>query len=115
MHELPAATVEVVYATPDEQPLVRVPYEAGLTAAAAVERSGLRALHPEIERAPLVLGIFGVRVEPDRVLAPGDRVEICRPLKVDPRDMRRRLLASGKVMGGAEDTTPTKPRGPARS
>jgi hypothetical protein len=34
------------------------------------------------------------------VLAAGDRVEICRPLRADPRQMRRDLVAEGRVMGG---------------
>ena len=29
----------------------------------------------------------------------GDRVEICRPLISDPREMRRQFIALGKVMG----------------
>jgi putative ubiquitin-RnfH superfamily antitoxin RatB of RatAB toxin-antitoxin module len=38
----------------------------------------------------------------DRPLQPGDRVEICRPLRTDPRDLRRMLQASGQVMGGSK-------------
>jgi putative ubiquitin-RnfH superfamily antitoxin RatB of RatAB toxin-antitoxin module len=83
--------VEVVYATPTVQRLVRVPYAAGLTAEQAVRSSGLAAEFPEIERQPLVLGVFGVRVARRHALAAGDRVEICRPLLRDPRDRRRDL------------------------
>lgn len=93
--------VEVVYATADEQRLVTLAHEPGLTAGRAVELSGLARRFPEILSRPLVLGIFGVQVEPGRQLAPGDRVEICRPLGDDARAMRRKLLATGKVMGSA--------------
>jgi putative ubiquitin-RnfH superfamily antitoxin RatB of RatAB toxin-antitoxin module len=48
-----------------------------------------------------VLGVWGVEVEREFALKPGDRVEISRPLTVDPRVMRRELLDDGRVMGGA--------------
>ncbi len=91
--------VEVVYATPEVQRVVRVSFTPGLTAADAVRRSGILEEFPDIESGPLVLGVFGERVEEDRQLAPGERVEICRPLKQDLRAMRWRLAADGGVMG----------------
>jgi putative ubiquitin-RnfH superfamily antitoxin RatB of RatAB toxin-antitoxin module len=84
-------SVEVVYARPQRQRIVRVPYEAGLTAERAVELSGLLGEYPEILERPLVLGVFGVRVSRRYQLRSGDRVEICRPLQRDPRDRRRDL------------------------
>ena len=84
-----AGYVEVVYATTDEQRIVRVQYEPGLTAQRAVELSELAKAFPEIAAQPLVLGVFGVRVSLDHCLERGDRVEICRPLIRDPRDRRR--------------------------
>jgi uncharacterized protein len=83
--------VEVVYATPDDQRIVRVPFTPGLTAEEAARRSGLVDAIPQVGAAPLVLGVFGVRVAERHPLAPGDRVEICRPLLRDPRDRRREL------------------------
>jgi putative ubiquitin-RnfH superfamily antitoxin RatB of RatAB toxin-antitoxin module len=96
-----ATAVEVVYATALEQRIVTLPFTPGMSAAQAVELSGLHEIFPEIRRNAYVLGIFGTRIEPDQALRPGDRVEICRPLDVDPRVMRRTLAASGKVMGGS--------------
>lgn len=94
-------TVEVVYALPDQQVIVSVGFVTGLTAAGAVERSGLRDRFPQIGLHDLVLGIWGSGADLDTVLRPGDRVEISRPLLADPRDMRRDLLTEGRVMGGA--------------
>jgi len=85
------ASVEVVYALPDTQHIVRIPHQRGLTAERAVHLSGLLDAHPAIKQQPLVLGIFGTRVPLDHVLAAGDRVEICRPLVKDPRERRREL------------------------
>lgn len=92
--------VEVVYAQADQQTLVSVPFRAGMSAREAVEQSGLIARYPEISARELVLGIYGNRVELDHPLSQGDRVEICRPLRADPREMRHALLAQGRVMGG---------------
>jgi hypothetical protein len=43
--------------------------------------------------------VFGKLCKPDRPLLAGDRVEIYRPLMVDPRVARRELAAAGKSMG----------------
>ena len=96
--------VQVVYATPEIQRIVEVPFSDGLTALQAVERSGLLEEFSDICRNPLILGMFGERVEPDRKLAPGDRAEICRPLQQDPRNMRSSVVALGGVMGRTKDT-----------
>jgi putative ubiquitin-RnfH superfamily antitoxin RatB of RatAB toxin-antitoxin module len=91
--ESPDRTVEVVYALPQLQRIVRVPFEPGLTAEEAVRRSGLQAEFPEIAREPLVLGVYGVRVPSTQPLRPGDRVEVGRRLRRDPRDRRREQAA----------------------
>ena len=93
------AAVEVVYALPKKQWIVSVHHEDGMTAIEAVRRSGLLESHPEIAEGPLVLGLFGVEIEHERDVADGDRVEICRPLAMDPREMRRRAVAAGLSMG----------------
>jgi putative ubiquitin-RnfH superfamily antitoxin RatB of RatAB toxin-antitoxin module len=83
-------TVEVVYALPDRQRVVQLPLRDGMTALEAVQAAGLEREFPEIVGHGLVLGIYGRRVEATQVLRSGDRVEIYRPLKFDPRDARRR-------------------------
>ena len=85
----PLVEVEVVYALPDEQAVVSLALPAGSTAADAVERSGLRARFPDIAEGAK-LGIHGRIVAADTRLAPGDRVEIYRPLVGDPKQARRR-------------------------
>jgi putative ubiquitin-RnfH superfamily antitoxin RatB of RatAB toxin-antitoxin module len=93
--------VEVAYALPDRQFLVRVGLAEGMTALAAVEASGLHELRKELAGRSLDLGIFGQPVPSDRLLKNGDRVEIYRALKADPREARRRLAAQGRTMGSA--------------
>ncbi|HTV86959.1 MAG TPA: RnfH family protein [Dyella sp.] len=83
-------TVEVVCATPGRQLLRQVTLPAGSRVAEAVERSGILKEMPEVVYDRARLGIFSRRVEPDEVLRDGDRVEIYRPLTLDPKDARRR-------------------------
>ena len=91
--------IEVVYALSRKQWIVSIPCTDGMTALEAAERSGLMDEHPEIRGRPLVLGLFGTEIEHRHVLGDGDRVEICRPLSLDPREMRRRAVAAGRSMG----------------
>ena len=91
--------VTVVYALPDEQHLVAVAWEPGLTGAQAVRRSGLPERFSEIGQAPLVLGSYGRPLVADQVLERGARVEICRPLQRDPRELRRIMMSQGRVVG----------------
>jgi hypothetical protein len=94
------ATIEVAYALRERQRVVEIGFTEGLTAQVAVERSGLLEEFAELAGRKLDLGVFGRVVRADHRLAPGDRVEIYRPLRADPRDTRRRL-AAGTRRGGA--------------
>lgn len=82
--------VEVVCAMPDRQLLRRVSLPAGSSVLQAVEQSGILQAMPEAAFDPSRLGIFSRRVAADDVLQDGDRVEIYRPLTLDPKDARRR-------------------------
>jgi len=86
----PRITVEVVYATPDEQAARTVQVPASATVAQAIAASGLLAQFPRIDLARQAVGIFGLRVRLTDSVADGDRVEIYRPLELDPKEMRRR-------------------------
>jgi len=84
-------TVDVVAGDRREQRVVPVRVRDGETVAAAWRRSGLAAAEPGGQ--PPELAVFGARVPPDTMLRPGDRVEVLRPLEVDPREARRRRAA----------------------
>lgn len=77
--------VEVVYALPAGEEAVTLVLPAGATAADAVRASGLLEKIP-----PGKIGIYGKVVRPDAPLSDGDRVEIYRPLLIDPKEARRR-------------------------
>ncbi len=105
MVDIDVVMVSVVYATPSDQWVVNIPLSENMTALEAVKLSRLVYEHPEIELHPLVLGLFGKKIKDDYVLQLGDRIEICRPLISDPREMRRKFIALGKVMGQQDNDT----------
>jgi len=83
-------TVEVVYAKPEVQRLIALDVPRGTTLIEAVRRSGILEHFPEIDPDSATMGIFGEVVDdPRRELRPFDRVEIYRPLQVDPKEQRR--------------------------
>jgi putative ubiquitin-RnfH superfamily antitoxin RatB of RatAB toxin-antitoxin module len=87
----------VVYALPDRQALRELDLPESATVAEAVARSGLREQFPEIGSRPLACAIYGRAVAGSQVLRAGDRVEILRPLQVDPKESRRRAAARGRT------------------
>jgi putative ubiquitin-RnfH superfamily antitoxin RatB of RatAB toxin-antitoxin module len=63
--------------------------EDGTTAIAAVRSSAIDAQLPALDWQALTPGVWGRAVAWDRVLLDGDRLELCRPLAVDPKVARR--------------------------
>jgi len=96
--------IEVVYALPGEQTLLRQPVASGTTVAEAIQVSGILQKYPEIDLKVNKLGIFGKLTKADAVLRDKDRIEIYRPLIADPKEVRRKRAEEGKVMkkGGGE-------------
>ena len=77
-----------MYALPSGEDRVVLCLAPGATAADALRASGLIERHPGIERHRL--GVYGRLVAASTPLADGDRVEIYRPLAMDPKEARRR-------------------------
>ena len=96
--------IELVYALPHEQNLLRLQVPAGATVADAIEESGLLEKYPEIDLTQNKLGIFGKLTKQNAELRDKDRVEIYRPLIADPKAIRRQRAEEGKAMkkGGGE-------------
>jgi putative ubiquitin-RnfH superfamily antitoxin RatB of RatAB toxin-antitoxin module len=85
--------VEVVYALPGEQVVAHLRLAAAATVGEAIQQSGLLRRYPQIDPAAICAGVFGIKVALDAPLNDGDRVEIYRPLTVDPKEARRRRVA----------------------
>ena len=96
--------VEVAYALPDKQRIVKLDVPSGTTALQAVSMSQLDDVFEELVVGPdIKLGVWGKAVTEDRVLAAGDRVEIYRPLLVDPKEVRKARAARAKAAREAGD------------
>jgi putative ubiquitin-RnfH superfamily antitoxin RatB of RatAB toxin-antitoxin module len=61
----------------------------GATVAEALACSGMLQRHPEIDLATQRVGVWGSVRALDDVLRDRDRVEVYRPLAVDPKEARR--------------------------
>ena len=69
---------------------VTLSLRAGSTIADAVRASGLPQRHATASLADAPVGVWGVLRGPHDVLREADRVELYRPLSVDPKEARRR-------------------------
>lgn len=82
--------VEVVYALPEQQWLVRVDLPASSTAEEAIRHSGLNEKVPGGLPSAAKVGVWNHVVSPETTLNDGDRVEVYRPLVADPKEARRK-------------------------
>ena len=89
--------VEIVYALADRQVLRRILLPDGSTVEDAIQVSGLRAAFPEMDTTHV--GIHGEPVPLTTVLRDRDRVEIYRPLRADPKEVRRTRAAKKRAKG----------------
>jgi putative ubiquitin-RnfH superfamily antitoxin RatB of RatAB toxin-antitoxin module len=89
--------VHVAYATPEEQVIVAIYVPSGATVQEAIEISGLLDRFPDLDLAVNRVGIFGRLRRLDDMVKAGERIEIYRPLRADPKEARRRRAAARTV------------------
>ncbi|MFM0419810.1 RnfH family protein [Paraburkholderia aromaticivorans] len=95
-------SIEVCYALAGEQALIAVKLPEGATLQQALDASGILRRFPQIDLATQKVGIFGKLKPLDAVLADHDRVEIYRPLLVDPKVSRQRRVEKTRKAGSIE-------------
>lgn len=81
--------VTVVYARPGRQIELRVDVSPGVTIGQAIAASGVLALEPQLQTHALDVGVWNRVVRLEDAAREGDRIEIYRPLQVDPKEARR--------------------------
>ena len=81
--------VELAYSDPVREILLGLEVRPGSTVLECVEYSGLFRLMPELRGAEVGFAVFGRRVEPADPVSKGDRIEVLRPLEIDPKEARR--------------------------
>lgn len=73
----------------------------GATVAQALRASGIADEFPSLDLAAATVGVWGRKARPDDVLREGDRIEVYRPLRVDPKVARReRFRTQGSRSAG---------------
>ncbi len=82
--------VEVAYALPEEQVIISIEVPKKINIKQAIEKSGIQKIFPEIDLSKNKVGIFGKQTTLDHLLSDRDRIEIYRPLILDPKEMRRK-------------------------
>jgi putative ubiquitin-RnfH superfamily antitoxin RatB of RatAB toxin-antitoxin module len=62
---------------------------SGATVADALRESGMQGRHPSHDLTAIPVGVWGAFCERGDTLRDRDRVELYRPLRVDPKEARR--------------------------
>ena len=88
--------VEIAYALPEEQVIISIKVPSKSDVKQAIEKSGIQIKFPSIDLSKNKVGIFGKKTTLDHVLKNRDRIEIYRPLILDPKEMRRKRAAQKK-------------------
>ncbi|MBL4584754.1 MAG: RnfH family protein [Pseudomonadales bacterium] len=90
--------IEVAYATPDKQLILTLSVPADCSVYDAAVASGMDKKFPEIDIESCKMGIFSKMVSKPKLqtLNPNDRIELYRPLLIDPKETRKKRAAKAK-------------------
>tara|TARA_B100000686_G_scaffold183895_1_gene190770 strand:+ start:3185 stop:3487 length:303 start_codon:yes stop_codon:yes gene_type:complete len=89
--------IEIVYALPKNQVLECLKIPNGTTVAQAIKFSSIYNKFSETQRKNMSLGIFGKLVRSETILHNYDRIEIYRPIAIDPKEKRRKRVRKSSV------------------
>ena len=95
--------VELVFALADRQVLRTLAVAAGTSVRDVIRISAIQTDFPNIEISELATGIWGREAALSQKIKAGDRIEIYRPLELEPREARRQLALVGRTMSGADE------------
>jgi len=65
----------------------------------ALQQSGMLLRYPEIDNHEALIGVWGHRAKLEQHLRDHDRIEIYRPLRVDPKVARRERFVRQGIRG----------------
>ncbi len=98
--------IELVFALPERQHMMSLSVDSETTVEMAISLSKIGQSFPDEDLMSYQAGVWGKPVNRDYLLQDGDRLELYRPLAMDPREARRQLAASGRSMGGSNPKDP---------
>lgn len=82
-------TIEVVAALDKRHFMKRFQVSEGTSVEQAIRLSMIKEFYPEINWSTLKTGIYGKIVNLENILQQSDRIEIYKPLIIDPKEKRR--------------------------
>lgn len=88
--------VEVCYALPDKQTLLSLQVDSNMSIEAIIVESGILSLYPAIDLSKDRVGVFSKFAKLTDTLQDKDRIEIYRPLIVDPKEVRKQRALKSK-------------------
>lgn len=89
--------VEVVYALANHVHIIPLQVPVECTIRQAIQRSEILTSFSEIDLSENKVGVFNKIKQLDEVVREGDRIEIYRPLLVEPKEARRRRAEKQKA------------------
>jgi len=92
--------IRIAYAQPQRQFVQEIEFDRPVTVAEALKQSSVFEEFGELQLEEISVGIFSRSVSMDAELGDGDRVEIYRPLEVDPKEARRLRAEAKKRRAG---------------
>ena len=92
---VPQVEVEIVYGRTGAQ-VIRRNVAINATLRQAIEQSGILDMYREIDLDKNEIGVFSRKRGLHEPVRAGDRIEIYQPLKVDPKEARRRRAEKTK-------------------
>jgi uncharacterized protein len=82
--------IEVAYANISQQKIIHVELDFNSTIEQAIHASGILISFPEIDLTQQAVGIFSKKKKLTDYVREGDRIEIYRPLTIDPKEARKK-------------------------
>ena len=92
--------IEVAYALPKQQKIVELEVDAGTLAIDAAKAANIDNFFDglTLDIDSLKMGIFGKAIKPKtHIMSAGERIEIYRPLKADPKASRKARADKSKA------------------
>lgn len=89
--------IEVTFADQHNQIVIPVMITKPCSIETAIQHSGILLHFPSIDLTKNKVGVFGKICPLNTIIQPGDRIEIYRPLTIDPKKNRRNRAEKQKI------------------
>ncbi len=90
-------TVEVAAALNKQHFIKQLQVPEGTTVEQAIKLSMIKEFYPEIDYSALKVGIYSKIVKLENIIQQNDRIEIYRPLTIEPKE-KRKLKVKSKLL-----------------